>query len=311
MSSLPDMEAWAIFAKVVEARSFARAAADLGVSKATVSKAVSRLEGRLGARLFNRTSRRLSLTDAGRQLSERASRILAEAEAAENEALEQSATPRGQVRFAAPMSFGLAYVAPALPEFLAEYPAVTIDLHLGDELVDLIGGGFDAALRISPLPESSLIARRLCEIQRIVVAAPVYLEQRGTPKHPGELADHACLAYTNLPAPGLWRFKNARGEEVAIRPAGPLRANNGDALMAALLAGHGIAVLPDFIVAQGIAEGRLVALLPDWISPQGALHLLMPPGGPRPAKVDVFSKFLIKYFSRPRWPKAPPGDTKP
>src|SRR6185503_13335058 len=154
MSKLPDFEALAIFAKVAESRSFAGAASELSLSKATVSKAVSRLEARLGARLSNRTSRRLALTDAGRQLAERAAAILAAGEAAESEALAQSVNPRGLIKLAVPMSFGLQHVAPILPKFLKQYPDVQVDLHLSDATVDLIGEGFDAALRIAALPDS-------------------------------------------------------------------------------------------------------------------------------------------------------------
>jgi DNA-binding transcriptional LysR family regulator len=298
MSKLPDLEGLAIFAKVVETRSFAGAATELGLSKATVSKAISRIEARLGARLFNRTSRRFALTDAGRQLSERAARILAEGEAAENEALAQSATPRGLVRLAVPMSFGLTRVAPLLPEFLAAYPEISVDLHLSDATVDLVGDGFDAALRIAVLPDSSLVARRLCGVARYTVAAPPYLERHGRPSHPLDLATHRCLGYAYLATPDVWHFTNAAGEQASVRPGGPLRANNGDALMPALLAGIGIAVLPDFIVREALADGRLEAILTGWSVPHGALHLVMPSAGPRPARVEALAAFLTRHLSR-------------
>ena len=298
MARLPDLEGFAIFAKVVEQRSFAAAAADLRLSKATVSKAVTRLEGRLGARLFNRTSRRLALTDAGKQLSERAARILAEAEQAESDCLAQSATPRGVVRLAAPMSFGLREVAPILPEFLKTYPEVSIDLHLSDARVDLIGDGFDMALRIAVLPDSSLIARRLAPVKVHVVASPAYLAKHGRPTHPMQLAEHACLGYAYLTAPEAWRFRNAAGEEVMVRPQGPLRVNNGDAIMPALLAGLGIAFPPDFIIGDALESGALEAILTDWSPPTGALHLVMPPGGPRPARVQALADFLTQRLGR-------------
>jgi DNA-binding transcriptional LysR family regulator len=298
MSKLPDLEGLAIFAKVVELRSFAGAAAELGLSKATVSKAIGRVERRLGARLFNRTSRRLALTDAGRVLAERAARILAEGEAAESEALAQSATPRGLVRLAAPMSFGLIEVAPILPDFLTQFPEVAVELHLSDATVDLIGAGFDAALRIAALPDSSLLARRLCTVSRFLVAAPRYLQSRGRPTHPAHLADHACLCYANLPSPEIWRFVNAAGEEAAVHATGPLRANNGDALTPALIAGLGLAVLPEFIVGPALADGRLEAVMTEWSLPPVGLHLVMPPGEPRPARVTALADFLARRLAR-------------
>jgi DNA-binding transcriptional LysR family regulator len=294
MAKLPDFEGFAVFAKVAELRSFAAAAKDLELSKATVSKAIARLEKRLGARLFNRTSRRLALTDAGHLLLDRAARILAEGEAAESEAHAQSATPRGLVRLAVPMTFGLREVAPLLPEFLAAYPDVSVDLHLSDELVDLIGAGFDAALRIAALPDSSLRARRLRDVSRNLVAAPSYLKRHGRPSHPSDLMHHACLCYAYLPTPDVWRFVNKAGEAVQVRPAGPLQANNADALAPALFAGLGLAVQPDFVVGEAIKDGRLELVMQDWSPPPIALHLVMPPGGPRPARVEALAAFLIE-----------------
>jgi DNA-binding transcriptional LysR family regulator len=297
MAKLPDFEGFAVFSKVAELRSFVAAAKDLELSKATVSKVVARLEKRLGARLFNRTSRRLALTDAGQLLLDRAARILAEGEAAESEAHAQSATPRGLVRLAVPMSFGLREVAPLLPEFLAQYPDVSVDLHLSDELVDLIGAGFDAALRIAALPDSSLRARRLRDVSRNLVAASSYLKRHGRPSHPRDLKHHACLCYAYLPTPDVWRFVNKAGEEVQVRPAGPLRANNADALAPALFAGLGLAVQPDFVVGEAIEDGRLEVVMQDWSPPPIALHLVMPPGGPRPARVEVLAAFLTERLA--------------
>jgi DNA-binding transcriptional LysR family regulator len=297
MAKLPDFEALAIFAKVVELRSFAAAASELALSKATVSKAVSRLEERLGARLFNRTSRRLALTDAGQRLAARAARLLADGEEAENETLAQSTAPRGLVRLAVPMSFGVKAVAPLLPEFLSQYPDVSIDLHLSDATVDLIGEGFDAGLRIARLPDSSLIARRLCGMPRYTVAAPAYLKRHGRPTHPMHLAEHKCFGYAYLSS-NVWHYTNAAGEQASVRPAGQLRVNNGEAVMPALIAGLGIADLPDFIVGEAIASGEVEVILKGWKQPEGAVHLVTPPGGPRPARVEVLAEFLTKHFSK-------------
>jgi len=302
MSKLPDLEALAIFAKVAETRSFSAAADALALSKATVSKAVSRLELRLGTTLLHRTSRRFALTDAGRTLAARAAQMLSEAEGAESEALDQAMTPRGLVRLAAPMSFGMAFVAPALPEFLARHPDVSVDLHLSDQMVDLVGGGFDCALRIADLPDSSLVARKLRPIRRFLVGSPDYFAQRGRPQHPDDLARHACLGYAYLPTPESWRFLHADGREVSIRPHGPLRANNADALTASLCAGLGVFPQPDFIVWKDLAAGTLEAVMSDWTPPPIALHLVAPGGGPRPARVTALMDYLTQRFTAPLWP---------
>src|SRR6266576_2937300 len=295
MAKLPDFEGLAIFAKVVELRSFAATASELALSKATVSKAITRLEERLGARLFNRTSRRLALTDAGQKLSERATRLLLDGEAAENEALAQSVAPRGLVRLAVPMTFGVRAVAPILPEFLAAYPEVSIDLHLSDATVDLIGEGFDAGLRIARLPDSSLIARRLCAMPRYTVAAPSYLKRYGRPTH---LAQHKCFGYAYLSTAGVWHYTNVAGEQASVRPAGQLRVNNGEAVVPSVIAGLGIADLPDFIIGDAIATGEVEVILKGWKQPEGAVHLVTPPGGPRPARVEVLADFLTRHFAK-------------
>lgn len=305
MSRLPDLEALAIFAKVAETQSFSGAADQLALSKATVSKAVARLEQQLQTTLLHRTSRRFALTDAGRSLAARAGLMLAEAEGAVSEALDMSVTPRGLVRLAAPMSFGMAYVAPALPQFLATHPDVSIDLHLSDEVIDLVGGGFDCALRIAALADSSLTARRLRPVNRMLVASPAYLAQRGRPTHPDDLNRHACLCYAYMPTPDVWRFSNAAGEEVVVRPRGPLRANNSDALTASLCAGLGLFPQPDFIAWKDIADGRLETVMTDWRLPPIALHLVAPSSGPRPARVTALMDYLARTFSGPLWP----GDT--
>jgi DNA-binding transcriptional LysR family regulator len=297
MARLPDFEGLAIFAKVVETRSFAAAAAELRLSKATVSKAVSRIEARLGARLLNRSSRRFALTDAGRQLADRAAHILAEGEALEDAARAQATMPRGLVRLAAPMSFGLLHVAPLLPEFLAAFAEVSIDLHLSDARVDLIGEGFDAAIRIAVLPDSSLVARRLCETPLYLVGSPAYLSKHGRPKHPLHLAQHRCIAYSYTATPETWRFSKA-GKSTSVRPSGPLRVNNGDAMLPALVAGTGLGILPEFILRDALAAGQLERVLPDWPLPLGAVSWVTPPGGPRPKRVEVLGDFLAEKLGR-------------
>jgi DNA-binding transcriptional LysR family regulator len=300
MSALPDLEALAVFAKVAEFRSFARAAAELKLSKPTVSKAVTRLEQRLHASLFNRTSRRLALTEAGERLLARANAMLAEGEAAEAEALNQSQIPRGTLRIAAPMSFGILHIAPLLPAFFRQYPEVAVDLHLSDEIIDLVGDGFDGAIRIAALPDSSLLARRLCAMPVYLVAAPSYLKAHGRPKHPMHLGEHAAITYSYSPRPGVWQFKKKTGEVASVRPTGRLRVNNGEAMLPSIIAGMGIAMLPEFIVREALAKRQVEILLPEWSPGEGAVYWVTPPGGPKPARVTAMGDFLAKALGKRR-----------
>jgi DNA-binding transcriptional LysR family regulator len=215
-------------------------------------------------------------------------------------ALARSAAVRGLVRLAAPMSFGVLHLAPLLPEFLAKYPEVSIDLHLSDATVDMIGDGFDAAIRIAVLPDSSLVARRLCGMPRYLVGSPSYLKKHGRPRHPLHLAEHVCITYGHGTAAETWRFTHKSGKSATVRPSGPLRVNNGDAMMPALIAGTGLGVLPEFIVRDALADGRLERLLPEWSMASGSVHWVTPPGGQRPKRVDVLGEFVTQSLTSNR-----------
>lgn len=277
----------------------------MGVSVPTVSRAVARLEERLGGRLFNRTSRQLSLTEFGQRMVEQASALYRQAEEMECEALELSVQPRGLVRLAVPMSFGLRWVAPLLPELLARYPGLELDLHLSDSTVDLVADGFDAALRIAALPDSSLVARRICSVTQYLLASPGYLARHGRPGHPRELAEHACMSYAYRARSQVWRFTHNDGTEQDVTPRGPLRVTNSDALLAPLLAGLAIAELPEFIAAEYLADGRLERVLPDWSMTQGGLYFVTPSARSRPRKVQALADFFVERLSEPSWHSAP------
>ncbi|APW37408.1 LysR family transcriptional regulator [Rhodoferax koreense] len=301
MKRLPDLEAWAIFAKVAETGSFARTATELGLSQATVSKAITRLEERTRTVLFHRTSRRISLTDSGSASLERAARILSEGEAVEAEAVEQSKALRGPIRLAGPMSFGISHLAPALPDFLAAHPDVLLDLNLDDELVDMVAGGFDVALRISTLADSSLLARRLCTVRLLLVGTPAYFERHGLPQHPRDLVHHRALQYVHSRVGGAWRFQHAvHGEFSTVVPT-PMRVNNAEALSPALCAGLGLALQPEFLVWDELQSGALATAMPDWEVPSIALHIVTPPGRSRPARVQALIEFLAQRFAVAPW----------
>ncbi|WP_188795989.1 LysR family transcriptional regulator [Dyella nitratireducens] len=311
MSKLPDFEGLAMFAKVAEEGSFAGAATAMGVSVATVSRAVTRLEERLGGRLFNRTSRRLALTDYGHSLAERAAKIYAEAEEAEDVARETSSRPRGLVKLAAPLSFGTRWVAPLLPEFFQTYPDISVELHLTDAHADLIGEGFDAALRIAVMEDSSLVARLIAPVRRFVVASPAYLSRHGRPKHPHDLGAHQCLTYANRSKRDVWRFTHKNGEECSMTPSGLLRGTSVDALLPTVLAGLALTELPEFVATQYFADKQLEPILTDWRLPEGGLYFVTPTTRARPAKVSALADFFINRLTVAEWraPKLAAGKT--
>ena len=292
---LPDFEAWAMFAAVVEHRSFTEAAKALSVSKATVSKAVTRLEQHLDTSLFNRTSRRLALTESGKRLADHAARILAEGQAAEEAARDETAELSGTVRLGAPMTFGLLRIAPMIAEFAKQHPLVNVDLHLSDARIDIVDMGLDATIRIADMPDSSLRARRLADVTMHVVASPGYLAQRGAPGHPSDLGDHDCLCYANMSPPDVWRFSGPGQQSVAVQVRARILVNSGEAMLPALRMGVGIARLPDFIVGEALAAGELEEILADWRPPAFGIHLVTPPSRLRPARVDALLDFLARH----------------
>ena len=301
MSNLPDFEGLAMFAKVAEEGSFAGAATAMGVSVATVSRAVTRLEERLGGRVFNRTSRRLALTDYGHSLLERATKIYADAEEAEDFARETSSRPRGLVKLAAPLSFGARWVAPLLPEFFRTYPDISVDLHLTDAHADLIGDGFDAALRIATMEDSSLVARLIAPVRRFVVASPGYISRYGRPQHPHDLGAHQCFTYTNRTKRDLWRFTRTSGEEYTVTPTGALRGTSVEALLPTVLAGLAITELPEFVATQYFLDKQLEPVLSDWRLPEGGLYFVTATARARPAKVGALADFFISKLTAAEW----------
>jgi DNA-binding transcriptional LysR family regulator len=267
-----------------------------------VTKHVAALEDRLGVKLLHRSTRRLVLTEGGRSYLAACERILAEIEEAEASASLDRIEPRGTLRLNVPLTFGLRQVVPALTAFSRLHPAVAVDLGLADRYVDLIEEGWDLAVRIGLLKDSSLVARRLAPCRTIVCAAPSYLEARGAPRRLEDLSAHNCLGYTLPSAIGAerWAF-GARGEIVApVR--GNLRANNGDALLAAALAGQGLIYQPTFIVGDCLREGSLVRVLSGQPTLELGVYAVLPSGRQAPAKVRAFVEFLAQRFApHPEW----------
>jgi DNA-binding transcriptional LysR family regulator len=289
------------FALVVNTGGFTAAAKKLGVSRAAVSKHISQLEAHLGAQLLNRTTRRVSPTEVGYAYYERCSRILEELREADSLVTRLQEQPRGVLKVNAPMSFGTLHLAPTVAQFMARYPDLHVHLELNDRFVDLLEGGFDVGVRIGNLEDSSLIARHIAPVRRLLCAAPQYLETEGVPRHPRDLSHHRCLHYGYFAGGLSWKLTGPGGEvTVAISPA--LCANNGEILREVAVQGLGIALLPTFIVGPDLALGRLRPVLAEYSPPEIAIHVIYPPSRHLSAKVRAFIDFLVdRLGNRPYW----------
>lgn len=288
------------FVAVVREGTFTSAAAALGVSKSYVSKQVSALEDRLGARLMNRTTRSISLTAAGHAFYERCSQILAEIDEAERAVTQLQTEPRGLLRASVPLTFGVRWLSPLVAEFLALHQELEIELDLSDRKVDLVDEGYDLVIRIGALEDSSFAFRHIAPVRRVVCVTPGYLREKGPFATPDDLNPDDCLPYTYQSA-ATWRF--VRGdEEHHLRARGRLRANNGEALAEACAAGQGVSLMPDFIAAPYLREGTLVTVLEEWVDDdRQAIWALYPHSRHLSAKVRQFVDFLIERLDPCPW----------
>ncbi|WP_097459450.1 LysR family transcriptional regulator [Mangrovitalea sediminis] len=292
MNRLEDMR---IFVESVDAGSFTAAAERLELSKQFVSKRVSALEAGLGARLLIRTTRKLRVTELGLAYYERARGILQQVDDAEQMVASQVAEPRGLLRVAAPMSFGTMHLSPAIPDFLQRYPEVSLDLDLNDRRVDLISEGYDMALRIGKLEDSSMIARRLAPLDRVICASPAYLERHGEPASPEALRSHTCLLY-GLNRSMEWDLVRD-GKALSVPVSGRLRVNNGELLRDAAIAGLGLAFLPTFIIAPALSDGRLVSLLDAFRPPATSIYAVYPQHRQSSLLIRSLTDFLHDRFN--------------
>jgi DNA-binding transcriptional LysR family regulator len=287
MNPYEDMR---IFAQVMEAGSFTAAADRLGMSKQSVSRRLMQLEERLGVRLLNRSTRRLDATPLGQHYYQSALRLLGEVQQVEHDISGQAQALRGTLRLSAPLSFAMSHLGCLLTEFLQLHPQLDVEVDLSDRAVDLIGEGYDLALRIGGLEDSSLIARRIASVERVYCASPAYLQARGVPLKPEDLAGHDCLPYGHS-RQVQWQFRQG-GKAQAIQVTGRMRANNGELLRDAAIAGMGVTYLPTFIVGQALADGRLVNVLEEWTPPALQLSAVYPQHRQVARPVQEFVSFL-------------------
>ena len=298
---MDPLDGIAVFTRAVDSGSFSAAARRLGISKSAVSAQVQRLEGRLGVRLLNRTTRRLSMTEAGGAYYRHCVRILAEAEVAEQAASALQREPRGTLRISAPDSFGWMHVAPAVPAFLQRYPDLAVDITLSPAHVNLVDEGLDLAIRIGLIVDSALVVRKLAPSRLVPCAAPSYLKDRGTPGEPRELAGHNCLCTGLLPWGDEWRLVGKRGE-ARVAVSGTFRSNNAEMLRAAAIDGVGVAILPTWAAAEPLRSGLLRRVLEAWEPPQSTVYAVYPGNRLMSMKVRAFVDHLARSFGRtPYW----------
>jgi DNA-binding transcriptional LysR family regulator len=299
MDRFADIEA---LVAVIESGTFSAAGERLGVAKSVISRRVSQLEQRLGSRLLHRTTRRLSLTEAGRNFYQRAVQILADLDDAEQGVSSASTELRGTLKLAAPLSFGLAHLSSALTDFLDQHPAIEVNLDLNDRHVNLVEEGFDLAVRIGQLEDSTLVARRLGTSRMVTCASRAYLESHGEPLHPNDLQRHTGLQYSNISYKQHWQFVARDGKTFQAQPQIRIRANNGEALACAAVAGMGITTGPTFILGRYLKEGKLQRILIDYRRPSLGIFAVTPPGRLVPQRVQLFIEFLSSRFGdQPYW----------
>jgi DNA-binding transcriptional LysR family regulator len=304
--AMQDLERMAVFARVVEEKSFSGAARRLSLSKSLVSKYVTQLERSMGARLLNRTTRALSVTEAGAVLYEHAARIVEQMEDAKLALGSLQSSPRGILRISAPVAFGRLHVASALPEFLAPYPELKIDMVTTDRFVDLADEGYDVVVRILGEPPPNVVARKLAPVNRRICATPEYFERHGVPRVPQDLERHNCLTYTYFNPQDRWRLRGPDGD-ISVRASGNLRLNDDDALAEAVRAGLGVALLPTFIVGKDLQSGGLQSVLSDYVPLERHIYAVYLPNRHLSAKARAFIDFfLTRIGPEPYWDRIGP-----
>jgi len=290
-----------VFTSVVEAESFAGAAKKLDLSRGMATRYVAQLEAHLGVRLLNRTTRRLSLTEAGSDYFQRATQVLAMIEEAETSAAQNASVPRGTLRVTSSVIFGARHLGAAVSDYLKRHPQMQVELSLNERVADLVDEGFDLAIRVSAQVDPGLVARRITRMRLLACAAPAYLETHGTPQQPEDLARHNCLVYAHRIHLGGWHFERD-GEERTVAVSGTLRSNNGNALVSAAIDGLGVVVEPSFLVYEALREGKLVQLLPEWRCAEGWVFAVYPNRKFLAPKVRSFIDFLVERFGpEPYW----------